>query len=138
MKLNSIAEVFPSLCAGAGLPAPVPEFAFAANLWLGGIWPDCPHNITRRHTCLHCGARRRQWRFDWCFDRLAVEQVGGVWTRGRHSRGKGQIGDMEKHNAAVMLGYQILYFTPDQMADGTAIDTIATVLGRSQPEESSP
>ena len=64
----------------------------------------------------------RRWRFDWGFPltKLAVEQDGGVWVQGRHSRGAGQIKDMEKLNEAAILGWRILRFTPSQVETGHA------------------
>lgn len=68
----------------------------------------------------------RRWRFDyaWPSKRLAIEQEGAVWTRGRHTRGKGYVADMEKYNAATLLGWRVLRFTPQQIADGTALEQI--------------
>jgi hypothetical protein len=53
---------------------------------------------------------RRQWRFDYACQALmlAIEVEGGAWTKGRHTRGKGFIDDMEKYNAAAVLGWRIL------------------------------
>ena len=48
----------------------------------------------------------RKWRADFHLvgRKILVEVEGGIWSGGRHTRGKGYIGDMEKYNAAVMLG----------------------------------
>lgn len=68
----------------------------------------------------------RMWRFDVARPdiKLAVEIDGGCWVKGRHSRGKGQIEDMAKSNAAVIDGWQVLHFPPEQIADGTAYRVI--------------
>ena len=59
----------------------------------------------------------RKWRFDYAIPsaKVAVEIDGGVWTGGRHSRGAGQIKDMEKLNAAAIYGWRVLRFTPQQL-----------------------
>ena len=69
---------------------------------------------------------KRRFRFDWAFvaNMLGVEQDGGVWVRGRHSRGAGQIKDMEKLNAASILRWWVLRFTPQQVEKGEAALTI--------------
>jgi len=61
--------------------------------------------------------KERRWRFDYAFpkQKIAIEQEGGVWTRGRHTRGTGFIKDMEKYNRAVLLGWRVLRYTPEQM-----------------------
>ena len=60
----------------------------------------------------------RRWRFDYAFpkQKIAIEQEGGAWSGGRHTRGKGFINDMEKYNKAVILGWRILRYTPEQMS----------------------
>lgn len=95
--------VFDAVCEAHGLPRPVHEFEFAAELG-------------------------RRWRFDYLWGWLAVERVGGVWTGGHHSRGRDQIDDMEKFNTAVQLGYSVLQFTPQQFDDGSAFAVIKMVL----------
>lgn len=62
-----------------------------------------------------CSTRR--WRFDyaWVEQKIAVEQDGAIWTQGRHSRGSGVIKEMEKFNAAILLGWRVLHYTPQQM-----------------------
>ena len=56
----------------------------------------------------------RKWRADFAIPshRLLVEIEGGVWSGGRHTRGSGFIGDMEKYNMAAILGYRVLRFQP--------------------------
>jgi very-short-patch-repair endonuclease len=47
----------------------------------------------------------RKWRVDfWHSSGVAIEIEGGVWTGGRHTRGKGFIADMEKYNALAERG----------------------------------
>lgn len=59
----------------------------------------------------------RRWRFDFAHpaSRVAIEIEGGVWTGGRHTRGKGFIGDLEKYNAAALAGWAVFRFTPQQI-----------------------
>lgn len=59
----------------------------------------------------------RKWRFDvaWPERRVAVELEGGVWTRGRHTRGAGYRRDMEKYNTAAAMGWTILRFAVNDL-----------------------
>ena len=70
--------------------------------------------------------KTRRWRFDFCFidAKLALEVEGGVWSAGRHTRGSGFVGDMEKYNQAAILGYRLLRVTPEQMFDGVAVGVV--------------
>lgn len=79
----------------------------------------------------------RRWRFDYAIpsQRLAIEIDGGVFTGGRHSGGVGQIKDMEKLNAAAVLGWRVLRYTPGQLKDGTWIRDVRAILAAS-PEPS--
>lgn len=93
----------------------------------------------------------RRWRLD-IGDRtvkLAVEVEGQVWGRlvkchrcgaqvlkrtksgkmvrvreagGRHTRGDGFSGDVEKYNEAVLLGWRVLKATPAMIKDGRALE----------------
>lgn len=71
----------------------------------------------------------RRWRFDYAFveNKIAIEQEGGVWTGGRHTRGTGFIKDMEKYNCATILGWKVLRYTPDQMLTN-AIEDIKQLM----------
>ena len=68
----------------------------------------------------------RKWRADFHIvgHMLLVEVEGGIWSGGRHTRAKGYIGDMEKYNAAVALGYRVLRFSTEQVKSGFAINGI--------------
>ena len=59
----------------------------------------------------------RRWRFDfaWPDKMVAVECEGGVYSRGRHTRGSGFTADCEKYSAAAMLGWRVLRFTTEQL-----------------------
>jgi len=98
-----LALPFDVQCRAAKLPVPVPELRFAPP---------------------------RRWRFDWAWpaQRLALEVEGGVFIRGRHSRGAGMVKDMEKYNAATTAGWRLLRVTPKQIASGEALDVAAKAL----------
>lgn len=72
----------------------------------------------------------RRWRLDWAFvrQRIAIEIEGGVFVRGRHSRGKGMVNDMEKYNRATVLGWRVLRYTPEQVKRGVWIADVAEIL----------
>jgi very-short-patch-repair endonuclease len=88
---------------------------------------------------LHCRAEKlepkreypfhltRKWRFDFYFPdaKLAVEVEGGYG--GRHQRGGFQ-SDIEKYNAAAMMGITVLRYTTKMVTDGTAIDEVLAIL----------
>ncbi len=78
----------------------------------------------------HRFASPRLWRFDyaWKEQKVALEVEGGAWRGGRHTRGKGFTGDMEKYNRAVKLGWRVLRFTPDQLRNGEAFSELVEIL----------
>jgi len=69
----------------------------------------------------------RRWKSDFAIPsaKLIVEVEGGFWSGGRHGRGGGAIKDMEKYNAATVMGYALLRFTPQQANNLTALETIS-------------
>lgn len=87
---------FAALVAGLGLPEPVEEFRFDVN---------------------------RKWRFDYAWPEyaLALEVEGGIWSGGRHVRGKGYERDCEKYNEAALLGWRVLRVTTGMVQDGRAL-----------------
>lgn len=72
----------------------------------------------------------RRWRFDFANVRLkvAIEVEGGVFVRGRHVTGLGFTKDMEKYNSAVILGWRILRYTPQQIRQGKYINDLKELL----------
>lgn len=70
----------------------------------------------------------RRWRFDFLLvsqiDQIAIEVDGGVFTKGRHTRGQGFEADCEKHNEAQLMRYRLFRFSTGQVKSGLAIDTI--------------
>jgi very-short-patch-repair endonuclease len=72
----------------------------------------------------------RRWRFDYAIveQRVAVEVEGGVWTRGRHTRGSGFVKDMEKYNAAAALGWLLIRTTPDNLISPSTLDLIRRAI----------
>ncbi|WP_313484516.1 DUF559 domain-containing protein [Acinetobacter variabilis] len=73
----------------------------------------------------------RKWRADFHLidKKILVEIEGGIWSGGRHTRGKGYLGDMEKYNAATMMGFQVIRFSTDQVKSGHAIQQIEMMVG---------
>ncbi|MEN3970710.1 DUF559 domain-containing protein [Acinetobacter sp. BWR-L5] len=73
----------------------------------------------------------RKWRADFHLmgRRILVEVEGGIWSNGRHTRGKGYLGDLDKYNAAAMMGYQVIRFSTEQVKSGKAIEQIENMVG---------
>jgi very-short-patch-repair endonuclease len=89
----------------------------------------------------------RQFRADYCWPEpmLILEVDGGVFGKGKpcplckrrqggaHSSIKDILRDMERANAAAMLGWRFLRVTPDQMNDGTALTLVERALKGAMP-----
>lgn len=93
----------PSLVRLAGLPEPALEATFAPG-------------------------RRWRWDLSWPDYRVAVEIQGGVWTGGRHTRGKGYTNDCAKLCQGQLLGWLVLWVTTDQVRSGEALATVERAL----------
>lgn len=74
---------------------------------------------------------KRKWRADFLITgtKILVEVEGGIWNGGRHTRGKGYSGDMEKYNSAAMMGFTVLRFSTEQVKSGLAIRQIEKMIG---------
>lgn len=74
---------------------------------------------------------KRKWRADFHLvgKKILVEVEGGIWSGGRHTRGKGYLGDLEKYNAATMMGFQVIRFSTEQVKSGLAIQQIEKMVG---------
>ncbi|EMQ0139555.1 hypothetical protein RGN55_003674, partial [Acinetobacter baumannii] len=51
-----------------------------------------------------------------------------IWSGGRHTRGKGYLGDMEKYNSAAMMGFTVLRFSTEQVKSGMALKQIELLI----------
>ncbi|MBL8283913.1 MAG: DUF559 domain-containing protein [Acinetobacter johnsonii] len=73
----------------------------------------------------------RKWRADFHLKgkKVLVEVEGGIWSNGRHTRGKGYLRDLEKYNEATMMGYQVIRFSTEQVKSGSAIEQIFKLIG---------
>ncbi len=89
----------------AGLPVPVAEYKFHPS---------------------------KGWRLDraWPEDRLGVEIEGGLWMKGKgaHSHPSNILRDIEKYNAAVLLGWRILRFGETHLNSPYAMESVAQAL----------
>jgi very-short-patch-repair endonuclease len=85
--------------------------ALFANYWQI-LAPNDPPPVAE-----HRFAPPRRWRFDfaWPDQMVAVEVDGGQWAAqgGRHARDT----DREKMNAAAVMGWRVLRFSPDMLSN---------------------
>jgi very-short-patch-repair endonuclease len=72
----------------------------------------------------------RKWRADFYLvgTNILIEVEGGIWSNGRHTRGKGYIADMEKYNSATALGYSVYRYSTEQVKSGLAIEEIRRMV----------
>lgn len=72
----------------------------------------------------------RRWRFDFAFPskKLAIEIDGGIFTGGRHTRGTGVLGDMEKFAEALVLGWRVLRVAPQHVRSGAALRWLLAIF----------
>jgi very-short-patch-repair endonuclease len=72
----------------------------------------------------------RRWRADYFIPakNLLIEIEGGTWNQGRHNRAQGYRKDLEKYNTATKMGFRLLRYTTEMVAEGTAIDDVRKVL----------
>ena len=98
------------------------EDALAYGIKLAGL--PAPEREWRFHPT-------RRWRFDFAYpeQRVAIEVEGGIFVQGRHARGTGILGDLEKYNAATLLGWRVLRFAAQHIRSGEAVAVIREALG---------
>jgi hypothetical protein len=77
----------------------------------------------------------RRWKADYLFrdQRVIVEREGGLFSRNvqaqlAHAAPVHILRDMEKSNAAQLLGYRYLRYTPTQLDSGACLDDLRRVL----------
>ena len=72
----------------------------------------------------------RRWRFDYAIPvhKIALEVEGGVWTQGRHTRPQGFLGDIEKYNAATLMGWRVFRTTPTGLYRTATINLLKSAI----------
>ena len=92
-------SIFAALCTAHGLPEPVAEYKFHPT---------------------------RKWRFDFCWieAKIVIEVDGGVFSQGRHTRGKGFIADQEKLNEATIAGWRVIRCVPQDVKTGKVFELL--------------
>jgi very-short-patch-repair endonuclease len=73
----------------------------------------------------------RKFRFDFVWDsaKLAVEINGSTWRPNTgHTSGSGIARDYTKHNLAVLAGWRVLFFTTQDVKDGSALTILEKAL----------
>lgn len=73
---------------------------------------------------------KRRWEFDaaWVKAHVALELEGGIWSGGRHVRGKGYTRDCIKYAHAAILGWMVIRCTREMVEDGTMVELVAEAL----------
>ena len=132
MRLTAQQAAAAAKACGVEIPKkkrqPKPKVTLAIN-WAAWGLPE-PHRELRFD-------KERFWRFDFAWTTLdhgearcvALEQEGGVWTQGRHSRGQGMCDDMRKYARAYLLGWVVFRATPQMLKSGEAQAWIREALG---------
>jgi len=74
----------------------------------------------------------RRWRFDFAWPGLdqmvAIEVEGGIWSKGRHTRGCGFEADASKYNQAALDGWKVGRFTTGMVERMEAIAWLRKAL----------
>lgn len=86
--------------------------------------------------CEHQFHTERRWRFDYAIPSamVAIEVEGGIYTKGRHTRGKGFEADIEKYNTAESMGWHVLRVTPEWLCAPVTIELVyRTVVNAIRP-----
>ena len=96
-------EIFLRQCIDIGLPKPEREHMFLAG-------------------------RRFRFDFAWTDVQLGVEVEGGVFSKGRHTRGVGYGKDLEKYNLAAMHGWTVYRFTTQDVKSGIAVGFMEIII----------
>lgn len=72
----------------------------------------------------------RRWRFDYAWPeiKIALEIHGGVFTNGRHTRGKGFTEDKVKMNTAQLLGWIVIEATTVHVNNGQMLKWVTEAI----------
>jgi very-short-patch-repair endonuclease len=107
VTISQLEETLLLLIRSEGLPIPEREVTFAKSIG-------------------------RRWRFDFCYPNLkiGIECEGGIYSGGRHVRGRGFENDCVKYDYAAIMGWTVLRFTKKMIESGQAVEMIKKCLQR--------
>lgn len=122
-------NLFSAYCRTMGLPEPVTEYRFGA-IASGGPGKGLRSRLK--------GTGLQDWRMDyaWPDQKVALEVEGGVWTGGRHTRGKGYTEDLRKYSEAAILGWRVIRTTPNELCKLRTLDMVRRALRNARNAES--
>lgn len=110
------------------IPKPMSRLEESFVLQLKAVLPHVP--VVREYK-FH---PKRKWRADFCIPRalgmqsILIEIDGGVFNRGRHVTGAGFTADVEKLNAAALMGFLILRGTAHHVRSGQLLAWVEEAL----------
>jgi hypothetical protein len=99
--------------------------------------PEREYRFAAIHVGMGRGIRERleqhglkDWRMDFAWPGLkfAVECEGGGWSGGRHTRGVGFAGDMQKYHHAMRLGWDVYRCDGALVKNGDAAQLISDIV----------
>lgn len=106
--MDLVQRIFREDLQNAGLPAPIQEHQFAK------------------------AALMRKWALDYAWPEwlAALEVEGGIWRKGggAHSHPSGIIRDIEKYNAATLLGWRIYRVIPGRLNEPAVVTHVERLL----------
>lgn len=72
----------------------------------------------------------RKWRADFAHPeaRVLIEIEGGIYSRGRHTRGSGYAADCEKYNAAALDGWTVIRLAGKEMISREWVEKIIAAI----------
>ncbi len=88
-------------------------------------------NIAFQSQVALCTSRR--WKWDFAIQQaglrtICIDVQGGTFSQGGHVRGVGYQNDIDKHNAALLVGAIPVWFTTDDTTSGRAIAFIEQLI----------
>lgn len=95
------------------------------------LFPELVHRMTGFDvTPEHRFHPARKWRIDYAIidHKIAIEQEGGAYTNGRHTRPMGFIADMEKYNELTRAGWRLIRVTPQKLMSMNTINLIKDLI----------
>lgn len=104
----------------------MPKKASSTDFFCALVKSDIKVEIVKEHKFL----KDRRFRFDYAIleYKIAVEQEGGIWTNGRHTRGVGYKRDMEKYSLAAIEGWIVIRRTPQELSTSATLDLIRRAI----------